>query len=231
VSPRVMVERYGADTLRTYVLFMGPPDQDADWSDEGVDGMSKFIARLWRLSAEAADTLPAGELPSEPNPDGLRVLRKAHWAIDKITADLGQRFSFNTAIAAVMELLNELSPAKRGDAEPAVVRFALSTANSLLFPFAPHSTTDAYALLNGGTRLWEEPWPTAEAEYLKADEIELVCQVMGKVRGRVTAPADADDAELERLARSEPNVATHLDGKTVVKVIVVPGKLVNFVVR
>ncbi len=231
VSPRVMVEKYGADTLRTYVLFMGPPDQDADWSDEGVDGMSKFIARLWRLSAEAADTLPAGELPAEPNADGLRLLRKTHWAIDKITGDLGERFSFNTAIAAVMELLNELSAAKRGDAEPAVVRFALSMANSLLYPFSPHSTTDAYALLNGGTRLWEETWPTAEAKYLEADEIELVCQVMGKVRGRVTAPADADDAELERLARSEPNVATHLDGKSVVKVIVVQGKLVNFVVR
>jgi leucyl-tRNA synthetase len=231
VSPREMVQRYGADTLRTYVLFMGPPEQDADWSDEGVEGMSRFISRLWRTTAEAAAELPAGELPAEPNADGLRILRKAHWAIDKVTGDIGERFSFNTAIAAVMELLNELSAAKRGEAEPAVVRFALSTANSLLFPFAPHVATDGFALLNGGARLWEQPWPEAEARYLEADEIELVCQVMGKVRGRVTAPADADDATLEQLARSEPNVATHLDGKTVVKVIVVRGKLVNFVVR
>ncbi|MDO9354571.1 MAG: class I tRNA ligase family protein, partial [Solirubrobacteraceae bacterium] len=231
VSPRVMVERYGADTLRAYVLFIGPPDQDADWSDEGVEGMSKFIARLWRTTAEAADTLEAGPLPETPSADGLRILRKAHWAIDKVTADLGQRFSFNTAIAAIMELLNELSAAKRGDAEPAVVRFALSTANSLIYPFAPHVSTDGYALLNGGDRLWEQSWPEADPAFLKADEIELVCQVMGKVRGRVSAPADADDAALEALARAEPNVATHLDGKTVVKVIVVPGKLVNFVVR
>ena len=231
VSPRVMVERYGADTLRTYVLFMGPPEQDADWSDEGVEGMSRFISRLWRTSAEAAAELPAGELPAEPNADGLRILRKAHWAIDKVTADIGERFNFNTAIAAVMELLNELSAAKRGEAEPAIVRFALTTANSLLYPFAPHVTTDAFALLNDGKRLWEQEWPVAEARYLEADEIELVCQVMGKVRGRVTAPADADDATLEALARSEPNVASHLDGKQVVKVIVVRGKLVNFVVR
>ncbi|MBO9533738.1 MAG: leucine--tRNA ligase [Solirubrobacteraceae bacterium] len=231
VSPRVMVERFGADTLRTYVLFMGPPEQDADWSDEGVEGMSRFISRLWRTSAEAAGELPAEALPAEPNADGLRILRKAHWAIDKVTADIGGRFSFNTAIAAVMELLNELSAAKRGEAEPGVVRFALSTANSLLYPFAPHATTDGYALLNDGARLWEQLWPEAEARYLVADEIELVCQVMGKVRGRVTAPADADNATLEELARNEPNVAAHLDGKQVVKVIVVPGKLVNFVVR
>ncbi len=226
-----MVERYGADTLRTYVLFMGPPEQDADWSDEGVEGMSRFIARLWRTTAEAAAELPAGELPAEPNADGLRILRKAHWAIDKVTGDIGERFSFNTAIAAVMELLNELSAAKRGDAEPSVVRFALGAANSLLFPFAPHATTDGYALLNDGARLWEQPWPEAEARYLEADEIELVCQVMGKVRGRVTAPADADDATLEQLARGDANVAAHLDGKQVVKVIVVRGKLVNFVVK
>lgn len=231
VSPRVMVDRFGADTLRTYVLFMGPPEQDADWSDEGVEGMSRFISRLWRQSAEAADTLEGGELPAEPNADGLRLLRKAHWAIDKATGDIGERFHFNTAIAAVMELLNEIAPAKRGEAEDAVVRFALATANSLLFPFAPHSTTDAYALLNDGARLWEQPWPKAEQQYLVADEIELVCQVMGKVRGRVTAPADADDATLESLARGDSNVAAHLDGKTVVKVIVVKGKLVNFVVR
>ncbi len=231
VSPRVMVERYGADTLRAYVLFIGPPDQDADWSDEGVEGMSRFISRLWRTSAEAADTLAADPLPESPNADGLRILRKAHWAIDKVTADIGERFNFNTAIAAVMELLNELSMAKRGDAEPGIIRFALSTANSLIYPFVPHVSTDGYALLNDGARLWEQPWPQAEARYLESDEIELVCQVMGKVRGRVTAPADADDAELERLARGEPNVASHLDGKTVVKVIVVRGKLVNFVVR
>ncbi|MEN0013981.1 MAG: class I tRNA ligase family protein, partial [Solirubrobacteraceae bacterium] len=230
-SPRVMVERYGADTLRAYVLFMGPPEQDADWSDDGVEGMSRFMSRLWRTSAEAADTLEGGDLPAEPNADGLRILRKTHWAIDRVTSSVAERFHFNVAIAAVMELLNEVAVAKRGDAEPQIIRVALSTANSLLYPFAPHATTDAYALLNGGARLWEVAWPVAEERYLVADEIELVCQVMGKVRGRVTAPADADDAELERLARGDANVASHLDGKTVVKVIVVPGKLVNFVVR
>ncbi len=125
--------------------------------------MSRFIARLWRNHRRgrrrAAGRRPAGRSERRR----LRILRKAHWAIDKVTADIGERFNFNTAIAAVMELLNELSAAKRGDAEPAVVRFALSTANSLLFPFAPHATTDGFALLNDGARLWEQEWPEAEA--------------------------------------------------------------------
>ncbi|MCW2966857.1 MAG: leucyl-tRNA synthetase, partial [Solirubrobacteraceae bacterium] len=230
VSPATLVERYGSDTARAYILFIGPPDQDADWSDDGVEGMFRFLSRLWRTCAEAAEELPADPPPDNLNPDGVRIMRKAHWAIDKVTNDMSGRFAFNTAIAAVMELLNEITPAKRGAAEPGVVRFALATAASLLFPFAPHVAADAYHLLTG-ERVWEEDWPEAEAAYLETDTFELVCQVNGKVRDRIEAPTGASDDELRELALAQPNVHAHVDGKDVVKVVVVPGKLVNVVVR
>jgi leucyl-tRNA synthetase len=232
VSPAPIVARYGADTARCYILFMGPPDQEAAWSDDGVEGMFRFLSRLWRTAAEAAEELPDEPVPpaAELNPDGLRVMRKANWAIEKVTGDLAGRFAFNTAIAAVMELLNECGPGRRGAAEPGVVRFALATAGSLLFPFAPHASSDLYHRLTGA-RVWEEPWPAADSEFLERETFELVCQVNGKVRDRVEAPSGASEDELRELAETAPNVVAHLDGKQVVKAIVVPGRLVNLVVR
>jgi leucyl-tRNA synthetase len=230
VSPASIVDRLGSDTARAYILFIGPPDQDADWSESGVEGMYRFLGRLWRTSAAAADELPDDPLPDALNPDALRIVRKAHWAIDKVTNDMDQRFSFNTAIAAVRELFNEVTVEKRGEADPGSVRFALATASSLLFPFAPHVTADAYMLLTG-RRVWEEPWPAADSAFLEADTFELVVQVNGKVRDRVEAPTGASKDALLELARALPNVVAHVDGKDVVKEIVVPGKLVNVVVR
>ena len=232
VSPTSIVERYGADTARAYILFIGPPDQDADWSDSGAEGMHRFLGRLWRNAAEAADELPDHPLPASGagNRDDERLLRKANWAIDKVTNDMSERFNFNTAIAAVMELLNEVTPAKRGEASPGTVRFALGTAASLVFPFAPHTSADAYRLLTG-ERVWEQHWPDADPAWLETDTFELVCQVNGKVRGRVQAPSDASKDELLALCRAAPRMQAHLDGHEVVKEIVVPGKLVNIVVR
>ena len=232
VSPSSLVDRYGADTARCYILFIGPPDQDADWSDSGADGMHRFLGRLWRACAEAADELPDEPVPSvgPARPDDERLLRKAHWAIDKVTTDMSERFNFNTAIAAVMELFNEITPAKRGDASPGAVRFALSTAASLLSPFAPHVSADAYERLTG-RRVWEQPWPAADPVLLEADTFELVCQVNGKVRDRVPAPTGASRDQLLELARASAKVQAHVDGHDVIKEIVVPGKLVNVVVR
>jgi leucyl-tRNA synthetase len=229
VSPQAIVERYGADTARAYILFIGPPDQDADWSDEGVEGVHRFLGRLWRLSADAAAEMPDEDVPDVPGEADLAVLRKAHWAIEKVTTDMAGRFAFNTAIAAVMELTNEISR-HRESASPGALRFALATASSLLFPFAPHTAADAYDRLTG-RRVWEEEWPDADPRFLERDTIELVCQVNGKVRDRVQAPSGAPRDELEQLALSAPNVRAHVDGKQVVKVIVVPDKLVNVVVR
>jgi leucyl-tRNA synthetase len=230
VSPSTLVERFGADTARCYILFIGPPDQDADWSDTGAEGMHRFLGRLWRLCAEAADELPDAPVPASLGADDERVLRKAHWAIDKVTSDMSDRFNFNTAIAAVMELVNELTPAKRGDAAPGSVRFALGTAASLLMPFAPHVSADAYHLLTG-ERVWEQPWPVADPAMLEADTFELVCQVNGKVRDRVAAPTGASRDELLDLCRATERMQGYLDGHDVIKEIVVPDKLVNIVVR
>ncbi|MCL2770365.1 MAG: class I tRNA ligase family protein, partial [Solirubrobacterales bacterium] len=233
VSPASIVQRYGADTARCYVLFMGPPDQDADWSDEGVEGVHRFLSRLWRLAGEAAEKAgPEEALPDADAPagegDDLTLLRKAHWTIEKVTTDL-RRFTFNTAIAAVMELLNECSRLRDSASAP-TQRFALAAAASLLFPFAPHLSAEVYERLTA-RRVWEEPWPQADPAMLERDRYELVCQVNGRLRDRVTARADAPPEELEALCLGAPNVRAHLDGKQIVKAVVVPGKLVNVVTR
>ncbi|MEA2289074.1 MAG: leucyl-tRNA synthetase, partial [Solirubrobacteraceae bacterium] len=229
ISPQTYVERYGADTARAYILFIGPPDQDADWSDEGVEGVHRFLSRLWRLSAEVGDTTQDEPVPDAPSDADLTLLRKAHWAIEKVTNDMAGRFAFNTAIAAIMELTNEASRL-RAEAGAGAMRFALATASSLLFPFAPHTAADGYERLTG-RRVWEEMWPVAEQRFLERDTYQLVCQVNGKVRDRVEVASGAPREELETLALSAPNVQAHIDGKQVVKVIVVPDKLVNVVVR
>jgi leucyl-tRNA synthetase len=232
VSPRSIVESVGADTARCYILFVGPPDQDADWSDAGVEGVHRFLSRLWRLAADTAERAgaPRGpvESPLGAEGDDLLLVRKAHWAIEKVSGDM-RRFAFNTAIAAVMELLNDCSRL-RDSANVEAQRFALATAASLLFPFAPHLCADIYDRLTG-ERVWEADWPDADEQLLERDEYELVCQVNGKLRDRVQAASTASADELKELCRAAPNVRAHLDGKQVVKEIVVPGKLVNLVVR
>ncbi|HEX6023390.1 MAG TPA: leucine--tRNA ligase [Solirubrobacter sp.] len=232
ISPAPYVERYGADTTRAYMLFIGPPDQDADWTDEGVEGVHRFLARLWRLGVDVAEQ--TGQQPllgplEPPEGDDLELMRKAHWAIEKVTSDMAGRFAFNTAIAAVMELLNE-AYRRRGNVSPATLHFATATAASLIFPFAPHTGAEVYEMLTG-ERVWETPWPEADLSLLERDVVEVVVQVNGKLRDRVEAPTSATREELETLARDRPKVQAHIDGKEVIKVIVVPSKLVNFVVR
>jgi leucyl-tRNA synthetase len=232
VSPAAIIERFGADTARSYILFVGPPDQDADFSDEGVEGVHRFLSRLWRLAAETAERAgpPVADLRGPDPAEGadLALLRKTHWAIDKVSGDL-RRFAFNTAIAAVMELLNE-SSRQRESVGVGTLRFALGTAASLLFPFAPHVSADIYDRLTG-ERVWEQAWPQADEALLERDVYELVCQVNGKVRDRVQARADASPQVLKELCRAAPNVRTHVDGREILKEVVVPGKLVNLVVR
>src|SRR5262249_25922335 len=231
VNPDEYLERFGADTLRSYVLYLGPIDQDADWSDEGAGGIHRFLGRLWRLADDLAET-------TEPTPDGqpqgepTELLRKAHWAIDKATHDIDRRFGFNTAIAAVIELVNdayrfrdELLKTPEGQSQ---LRFATATAGSLMFPFAPHLGAEVYELMTGD-RVWEQPWPKADPALLATETVEVVVQVNGKLRDRVAMPSGAPEDEQERLARESPKVAAQLDGLEIRKTIVVPGKLVNFV--
>jgi leucyl-tRNA synthetase len=183
------------------------------------------------LSADVADHTPDAPVPDELTPSDLELLRKAHWAIEKVTGDMAGRFAFNTAIAAVMELTNTISKQREdGDPSAGALRFALNTAASLLFPFAPHTAADAYERLTG-SRVWEQPWPAPDRRFLERDTYELVCQVNGKVRDRVEAPTGARREELEALCLAMPKVQAHIDGKDVVKVVVVPERLVNVVVR
>ena len=229
ISPMPIVERYGADAARCYILFIGPPDQDAAWSESSLEGVHKFLARLWRLGDElGADGPPGAEPPTDPEGDALIVVRKAHWAIDKVSADMGGRFAFNTAIAAIMELVNEVY--RHPEADAAARRFATATAASLVFPFAPHLGSEVFERLTGA-RVWEEDWPDADPAMLQTETFPLVCMVNGKVRDRVDAPTGAEREELEALCRETRGVRTHLDGHNIVKVVVVPDKLVNFVAR
>jgi leucyl-tRNA synthetase len=225
VSPQDLIEQHGADTARCYILFIGPPSLDADWQDAGVGGVHRFLSRLWTAAIEAAQSTSPDDVPGSEG----ELLRKAHWAIDKVTHDMQTDFAFNTAISAVMELTNEVYR-QRDTAPPGDVRFAVATAASLIFPFAPHLGAEVYELMTG-CRVWEEPWPQADPALLERDEIQLVVQVNGKLIDRLPAPASATQEQLEELARGSDKLAARLNGREIVKTVVVPGKLVNFVVR
>ncbi|MGB2954051.1 MAG: leucine--tRNA ligase, partial [Gaiellaceae bacterium] len=213
-GPDQLVELYGADAVRLYILFMGPADQDMEWTEEGVEGISRFLRRLWRIVNEAAEA-PAASA------DGPLV-RTAHQTIAKVTDDIGRRFQFNTPIAAVMELVNELG---RAPGAPGA-RFAAETAVSLIQPYAPHVAEELWQRL-GHERLWEQPWPVADAALLERETFELVIQVNGKVRDRMEVAVDSSEDELIERAKASPRVQTHLDGKEIRQAIVVPRKLVN----
>jgi leucyl-tRNA synthetase len=238
VSTAEPVERYGADTARTFVCFMGPPAKGGDWTDQGLAGVHRFLARLWRLGEEVAERASAGNEASPPSDpasgDSRALLAKAHWAIDRVTRSFERGFHFNTAVAAVMELVNDVYRLKDSLSDDpldgASVRFATETAASLIFPFAPHLGSEVYERLTG-KRVWEQPWPQADPAFLSADLVTYVVQVNGKLRDRIEAESDAPEEEVLRLARESEKVQRHLDGKAVVKEIFVPGKLVNLVVR
>jgi leucyl-tRNA synthetase len=234
VSPGEYVERYGADSARTYVCFMGPPERGGDWTDEGVEGVNRFLSRLARLCDEVAERSQPGAPSAAVGGEARELLAKSHWAIDKVSRDFQRGFQFNTAISAVMELVNDAYRLKDGlYADPegaAVVRFATATAASLIFPFAPHLGSEVFERLTG-ERVWERPWPEADQQLLHSDTVTLVVQVNGKLRDRIEAGAEDSRERLLELARASEKVGKHLDGKEVVKEIVVPGKLVNLVVR
>jgi len=223
VMPNPYVERFGADAVRLNILFMGPADQDAEWQDSGIEGTSRFLGRLWRTVLDAAGDPAGAERPggSEITP----LVRKAHQTIAKVTDDIDRRFVFNTPIAAVMELVNEIN---RAPQDPGA-RFAAETAVSLIQPYAPHIAEELWQRL-GHERLWIEPWPAYDSSLLERESFELVVQVNGKVRDRIEASIGASEEELVELARSSPRVAAFLEGKTLRKTIVVPRKLVNLVV-
>ncbi|NDY43053.1 leucine--tRNA ligase [Dissulfurirhabdus thermomarina] len=243
VDPDEMLRAYGADTVRLFILFAAPPERDLEWSDQGVEGAHRFLQRVWRLVTERAEALRGAPAPGPElaravaGDEALRALRrKTHQTIRKVTEDIEARFHFNTAISAVMELVNETAallgagrPAP-GDATGwAVVREAVEAVLLLLSPMVPHITAELWERLGHEGGLERAPWPEADEAALAADEVAIVVQVNGKVRGRIRAAAGADRAEVEAAALAEPNVRRHVEGKSVRKVVYVPGRLVNIV--
>jgi leucyl-tRNA synthetase len=218
-TPDELVERYGADATRLSILFIGPADQDMEWTPSGVEGTQRFLRRLWRVVGKAAGS------PVDGPPGEGALARKAHRTIARATDDLGRRQQFNTPISAVMELVNEL--AKAPD-DPAA-RFAAETAVSLIQPYAPHVAEELWERL-GRERLWEQPWPQVDPALLEEDTFELVVQVNGKVRDRMVVPADLPEEELIARAKDSPKVQAQLNGGEIRQAIVVPRKLVNLVV-
>jgi leucyl-tRNA synthetase len=237
ISPSTYVEQYGADTARCYILFLAPPEQDVDWSDEGVAGVFRFLSRVWKMREwvppSNVNTGPTAERSSPPKAGETQLLRKTHQTIQRVTDDI-ERFHFNTALSALMELTNECYRTKdellASEQGEQVLGFAIATTASLLFPFAPHLSSEVHEAV-AGERPWELPWPEADPALLVSDTVKIVVQVNGKVRDSLEVAAGSSDDDLKRLAQERPNVVRHLDGKQLVKEIVVPGKLVNLVVR
>lgn len=237
VDPQEMIERYGADTVRLFSMSDTPPHQSLEWKEGGVDGMHRFLKRLWRgvqesdfssidASADWTAALDAGAL----NDAGKALRRKTHTTIAKVTDDVGRRFTFNTAIAAVMELFNEVSKFKAETAAGVAVRFEAYRAIVLLLsPITPHITQNLWQALGFSSLLMDESWPQADESAMQQDELELVVQVNGKLRSRIAVAATATKESIEADALADENVRKHTDGQTVRKVIVVPGKLVNIV--
>jgi leucyl-tRNA synthetase len=217
VAPDEFVQELGADAVRLYILFIGPADARVEWQDDGLEGMSRFLRRLWRVSLEVAKQ-PEGEIAGP-------LAHKAHETIAKVTDDFGRRFAYNTAIAAVMELVNEITR----DPKASGARFAVETAVSLIQPAAPHIAEELWERL-GHERLWETPWPKADPRLLVRETFELVVQVNGKVRDRMRVPSDLSEEELVALAKGSPKVQAQLNGGEIRQTIVVPRKLVNLVV-
>jgi leucyl-tRNA synthetase len=235
VSPEELIRTYGADTVRLYTLFIGPPEKDAEWNDQGVEGAARFLRRLWSRVAEHRALLERArgtpvELDALGGPE-RELYRKLHEAVRKITADLEGAFHFNTAIAQIMELMNAADRLEIGPESPgprlAVYRAVLEQTVLLVSPFAPHVAEELWRELGHEDFVLRAAWPEVDPAALAREELDLAVQVNGRVRGRVRVPADADAAEVEAAALDDPQVARWLEGKTVRKVVVVPGRLVN----
>lgn len=237
VSPEEILSKYGADTARLFILFAAPPERELEWSDQGVEGSFRFLNRIWRI-VQAFENVLAQKVTeydhsnlSEADKDLRRVL---HSSIKKVTNDIETRFNFNTAISTMMELVNALYAYKEAAKEPnaGLIYEAISDLIKMMSPFVPHITEELWrGAIDANSSVHEQSWPECDEEALKVDNVEIVLQVNGKVRGRLTVPAEATKEELEKIAMADANVQAHIGDATVLKVICVPGRLVNIVAK
>ena len=237
VSPEEILSKYGADTARLFILFAAPPERELEWSDQGVEGSFRFLNRIWRI-VQAFEAVLAQKVTeydhsnlSEADKDLRRVL---HSSIKKVTNDIETRFNFNTAISTMMELVNALYAYKEAVKEPnaGLIYEAISDLIKMMSPFVPHITEELWrGAIDANSSVHEQSWPECDEEALKVDNVEIVLQVNGKVRGRLTVPAEATKEELEKIAMADANVQAHIGDATVRKIICVPGRLVNIVAK
>lgn len=237
VSPEEILSKYGADTARLFILFAAPPERELEWSDQGVEGSFRFLNRIWRI-VQAFEAVLAQKVTeydhsnlNEADKDLRRVL---HSSIKKVTNDIETRFNFNTAISTMMELVNALYAYKEAAKEPnaGLIYEAISDLIKMMSPFVPHITEELWrGAIDANSSVHEQSWPECDEEALKVDNVEIVLQVNGKVRGRLTVPAEATKEELEKIAMADTNVQAHIGDATVRKVICVPGRLVNIVAK
>ena len=237
VSPEEILSKYGADTARLFILFAAPPERELEWSDQGVEGSFRFLNRIWRI-VQAFENVLAQKVTeydhsnlSEADKDLRRVL---HSSIKKVTKDIENRFKFKTAISTMMELVNALYAYKEAAKEPnaGLIYEAISDLIKMMSPFVPHITEELWrGAIDANSSVHEQSWPECDEEALKVDNVEIVLQVNGKVRGRLTVPAEATKEELEKIAMADANVQAHIGDATVRKVICVPGRLVNIVAK
>jgi leucyl-tRNA synthetase len=234
VSPDEMIDRYGADATRMYALFAAPPDRDLEWQEDGVAGVSRFLARVYRLTVKYAGTVKedAGGVASDLD---KKLLRTLHQTIAKITEDFSGRWHFNTCIAAIMILVNEVSAAEgamdAGEVSPATIAELLRSLALMLAPFAPFLAAELWEMLGERGNVFAQPWPVADAELARESEIEVPVQANGKLVTVIKLAAESDEEAIKAAAMADEKVVARMEGKTLVKVIVVKGKLVNLVVR
>jgi leucyl-tRNA synthetase len=234
-----MVARYGADATRMYSLFATPPDRDLDWQEDGVAGVSRFLSKVYRLAMKYADRarpFADGQVDEATASDAsLALLRTTHQTIRKISEDFGGRWHFNTSISALMSLLNEVTAAEpkidAGEVSDFVVSSILTNLTLLLAPFAPFLAAELWEQLGNTTELLRQPWPQFDAALAAEEVLEIPVQVNGKLRAVISVPAGSDEEAIRAAVGADEKVKTFIAGKNVVKLIYVPGKLVNIVVK
>ena len=232
VGPAEIIDKYGADTARLFILFAAPPERELDWSDEGVEGCYRFLNRIWRLAAEFVEKFNNVPGAYEVKNDADKKLAfMLHSAIKRVTEDIRDRFNFNTAISAVMELVNEMYRYKEGDVNEALYSTAVQTMITLLAPFVPHITEELWADLGYEGSVHDQEWPTWDESALVKDEIEIVIQINGKNKEKMNIPGDISRDEMLAIAQDSDIVKGLIEGKNVVKMIAVPGRLINIVVK
>ena len=234
VSPEEIIQKYGADTARLFILFAAPVERDLEWSDQGVEGAFRFLNRVWRIVAHFEDAIKEGIDDydhSTLTAEEKSLRRTLHQTIKKVTEDVGERFMFNTAISAVMELVNAFYAFQEKAVHPGLVRELSFALVKMLAPFAPHITEELWSRMEGKGSVHDARWPKFDRAAIVEDEVEIVLQINGKVRDKLTVPANMEPQEMEKLALAQPKVIELTAGKTIVKVICVPKKLVNIVVK